>query len=155
MRPNPWIASAAAAALLVGGCAGTPPPTREEGGAVIGAVAGGVLGGQVGHGAGQAAAIFVGAILGAIAGREIGRGLDIQDEMRAQQVLEKNRTGQMTSWVDPDSGGTVSVMPTRTYQKADKTYCREYTTEVIVGGKREQAYGTACRQPDGSWKIVQ
>jgi len=25
---------------------------------------------------------------------------------------------------------------------------------VIVGGQEEQAYGTACRQPDGSWKIV-
>lgn len=154
MRANSWIASVAVAALLVGGCAGTPPPTREEGGTLIGAVAGGVLGSQVGSGSGQAAAIFVGAILGAIAGREIGRGLDIQDEMRAQQALEKSRTGQVTSWVDPDSGGTVSITPTRTYQKAGSP-CREYQTEVIVGGRREQAYGTACRQPDGSWKIVE
>jgi len=23
-----------------------------------------------------------------------------------------------------------------------------------VGGRTEQAYGTACRQPDGSWQIV-
>jgi surface antigen len=25
---------------------------------------------------------------------------------------------------------------------------------VTVGGRAEQAYGTACRQPDGSWQIV-
>jgi len=25
---------------------------------------------------------------------------------------------------------------------------------VTVGGETEQAYGTACRQPNGSWKIV-
>ncbi|MEE8203551.1 MAG: hypothetical protein V3R74_07315, partial [Alphaproteobacteria bacterium] len=33
--------------------------------------------------------------------------------------------------------------------------CREYQTTVNVGGQVEQAYGTACRQPDGSWQIVQ
>ena len=26
--------------------------------------------------------------------------------------------------------------------------------DVNIGGKTEQAYGTACRQPDGSWKVV-
>ena len=24
---------------------------------------------------------------------------------------------------------------------------------VTIGGKDEKAYGTACRQPDGSWKV--
>jgi surface antigen len=32
--------------------------------------------------------------------------------------------------------------------------CREYQSTVVVGGKQEQAYGTACRQADGSWKVV-
>jgi hypothetical protein len=29
---------------------------------------------------------------------------------------------------------------------------REYQTTVVVGGKNVPAYGTACLQPDGSWK---
>jgi len=29
---------------------------------------------------------------------------------------------------------------------------REYTTTVRVGGRNVEAYGTACLQPDGSWK---
>lgn len=29
---------------------------------------------------------------------------------------------------------------------------REYQTKVIVGGKEVDAYGTACLQPDGSWR---
>ena len=29
---------------------------------------------------------------------------------------------------------------------------REYQTTVIVGGKEVEAYGTACLQPDGSWR---
>lgn len=33
-------------------------------------------------------------------------------------------------------------------------YCREFTRDVKIGGKHEQAYGIACRQPDGSWQIV-
>ena len=29
---------------------------------------------------------------------------------------------------------------------------REYTTTVRIGGRDQEAYGTACLQPDGSWK---
>jgi surface antigen len=44
------------------------------------------------------------------------------------------------------------VTPVRTYQSGG-TYCREFQSNVVIGGKDEKAYGTACRQPDGSWKI--
>jgi surface antigen len=80
--------------------------------------------------------------------------MDRADEARAQRVLEKGRTGETVTWKNPDTGNTVAVTPTRTYQARSGQHCREYQTEVIVGGKREAAYGTACRQPDGSWKIV-
>jgi surface antigen len=40
------------------------------------------------------------------------------------------------------------------YQAANGTYCREYQQEITVGGKEQQSYGTACRQPDGTWKIL-
>ena len=33
-------------------------------------------------------------------------------------------------------------------------YCREYTQTFSVGGKKQTGYGTACQQPDGSWKVV-
>ncbi len=29
---------------------------------------------------------------------------------------------------------------------------REYQTTVVIGGKEVAAYGTACLQPDGSWR---
>lgn len=32
-------------------------------------------------------------------------------------------------------------------------YCREYNGQVIVGGRYQQSYGTACMQPDGAWQI--
>ena len=34
------------------------------------------------------------------------------------------------------------------------TYCREYQQTVEIGGQRQNSYGTACQQPDGSWKIL-
>ncbi len=33
-------------------------------------------------------------------------------------------------------------------------YCREYTRTVYIGNRSQEAYGTACLQPDGSWMIV-
>ena len=33
-------------------------------------------------------------------------------------------------------------------------YCREFQSEVVVGGEKQNAHGTACREPDGSWRIV-
>lgn len=44
--------------------------------------------------------------------------------------------------------------PPVSYQAAPQNYCREYTMTTMVGGRPVEAYGTACMQPDGSWRIV-
>jgi hypothetical protein len=36
----------------------------------------------------------------------------------------------------------------------DTSYCREYSRTAVVNGAPVEIYGTACRQPDGSWRIV-
>lgn len=33
-------------------------------------------------------------------------------------------------------------------------YCREFQQKVTVGGKTEEAYATACQNPDGTWEVV-
>lgn len=40
------------------------------------------------------------------------------------------------------------------YLDGQGRYCREYQTTVMVGGAPQPAYGTACRMPDGTWRIV-
>lgn len=43
----------------------------------------------------------------------------------------------------------------RYYEEGGATTClqeREYQNKVVVGGKTVDAYGTACLQPDGSWR---
>ena len=39
-------------------------------------------------------------------------------------------------------------------QSTQGQYCREFQRDIIIDGKPERAYGTACLQPDGTWKIV-
>jgi hypothetical protein len=40
------------------------------------------------------------------------------------------------------------------YQATDGRYCREYQATITVNGQRQPGFGTACLQPDGSWRIV-
>lgn len=99
----------------------------------------------------------LGVLAGSQVGRSIGQSLDKADlayEAQAQQsALERTRSGQATGWSNPDSGNKGTVTPTRTYQTSTGQYCREYQQTVTIGGETEKAYGQACRQADGSWRI--
>jgi len=33
-------------------------------------------------------------------------------------------------------------------------YCREYTRKIVIEGQTQTAYGTACMQADGSWRLI-
>jgi surface antigen len=131
---------------------------KQTGGTLIGAGLGALAGSQIGGGRGQLAAVAIGALAGAYFGSEVGKSLDSADRMAMQRTsqgaLESNQTGQSSSWSNPDSGHSGTVTPTRTYQTASGDPCREYQQTVTIDGKTEQAHGRACRQPDGSWKIV-
>jgi surface antigen len=151
MRMSVFIVTAA---LLLSAC----ETTHQERGALLGAAAGGILGNQIGRGSGRVLATFGGAVGGALVGAAIGARMDEVDRMKMSQAyqnsLEYGQVGEETRWVNPQSGNSGSVAPVRTYQNAAGQYCREFQQTITVGGKTEQAYGTACRQPDGSWKIM-
>jgi surface antigen len=80
--------------------------------------------------------------------------MDDQDRMKVAHSLESVRTGVPSQWRNPDTGNQYSVVPTRTYE-SEGLPCREYTVDGAIGGKKEKVYGTACRQPDGSWQASQ
>lgn len=150
MRKQSFLAIPLIAALLLPGCATEGP--KERAGTVIGGVLGGVLGAQVGEGHGRTVAIIAGALAGAAIGGSVGKSMDDNDRRKVAQTLEGVRTGVPSTWRNPDTGVQYAVTPTRTYDTASGP-CREFTTEAIIGGKRETVYGTACRQQDGSWKV--
>lgn len=141
----------AAACIGLGAC--TVPPTQEQSGMVVGGILGGALGSQVGGGSGSTVATVVGTLIGAAVGSQVGRSMDAQDRRYIAQSLERSGTGSPSSWRNPDTGGEYTVVPTRTYE-AEGHPCREFTVNGAVGGRREEIYGTACRQADGSWRTM-
>ncbi|MGH6717746.1 MAG: RT0821/Lpp0805 family surface protein [Alphaproteobacteria bacterium] len=151
------LAAAGAVALTLAACATDAGP-KQTVGTLVGAGLGGLVGAQIGSGGGQLAAVAAGTLLGAYLGSEVGASLDRADQAYADQAaqgsLETAPSGQSSTWSNPDSGNSGTFTPTSTYQAASGEYCREYQQTVTVGGQTEAAYGTACRQPDGSWKIV-
>ncbi len=138
-------------------CAENQGP-KQTGGTVVGAIAGGLLGSTIGSGSGKAIAIGVGAVLGGIVGSEVGKSLDRADRAHmhrtTQQSLETQRTGRASTWQNPDNRHSGTVTPTRTFRRESGEQCREFQQTVTIDDRTERAYGTACRQPDGSWKIV-
>ena len=140
--------------LMLGACASS----NEDRGALLGAAAGGVLGNQIGSGRGQTLATAAGMMAGASAGGAVGRRMDEHDQQQMQnaqaQSLEFSSIGDSTEWSNPDSGNSGSISPLRTYQNASGQYCREFQQQITVGGQTEDGFGTACRQADGSWRIM-
>lgn len=148
---QPILTLAIGATLVLAGCASNP--TNQDIGTVLGGVLGGIGGSQIGEGQGRTAAIIVGTLVGAAIGGSIGRTMDDVDRMKVASALENSPTNRSTTWRNPDSGNRYTVTPRRTYRQAEQTYCREYSMEAQIGGRREELYGTACRQPDGRWRM--
>lgn len=151
------VSTLAIVALLSGLTACQDAGPKETMGGILGGVAGGVLGSQIGKGTGTTVAVIAGTMLGAGLGSSIGKSLDDVDKMKLKQAnqtaLETVPDGGRTTWRNPNTGNSGAAIPTRTWTDNDGTPCREFTQEVVIGGKTESAYGTACRQADGSWKI--
>lgn len=139
-------------------CASMVQTVQDNPKAVLGSVLGAGAGAGIAAAAGAGGPWIAGAaIMGGLLGGFIGNRLDARDKRLAAEAatraFENNRTGQASTWNNPDSGHSGSITPTRTYQLANGNYCREYQQTVTIGGERHQAYGTACRQPDGTWQV--
>lgn len=153
-RPHrqPWGGAPAPSNAAIGVFAGRCD--HELLGRILGGIAGAAVGAQVGKGDGRTAAVIGGTIIGVLVGGNIGRTMDETDQHCIGQALEHAPDRQTVRWDDPDSGAQYAVTPVRTEPAGGERYCREYVTEVVIDGRAQQAYGTACRQPDGSWERV-
>jgi surface antigen len=87
----------------------------------------------------------------------VGQLLDATDRMAinrtTQTVLESGPTNQPMQWSNPTSGHYGTVKPVRTFQPHPSKICRQFQQTAMVTGKTQQAYATACREPDGTWKL--
>ena len=148
------LSAVAIMAISLAACNAHTGGPKQTAGTVLGAIGGGLLGSQVGGGSGRLIATGVGVLLGAAIGNNIGQSLDRADQNYLGNASYRAfETGYPQRWNNPDSGNYGTVEPGQGYQSRGR-YCREYQQTVYIGGRPEKAYGTACRQPDGSWQIV-
>lgn len=141
-----------------GGITGGGGFSKQDLGTGIGAIGGAVAGAQFGKGDGKIVTGALGALLGAGIGNAVGASLDRADmqyyNQTSQRAFETAQAGQSLPWKNPESGNYGSITPSAPYKNTDGMYCREFTQKITVGGQAQSGYGTACRQPDGSWQIV-
>ena len=160
------LVTALALVTALGACTqtgGTQPGefgvNNTTGGTLLGAGLGGLLGNQFGGGAGKGLMTAAGVIAGGLIGHSIGTQLDRADQVAlsrtTQTALETAHTGQALPWQNQESGHHGSVTAGQYYQTGQGTYCREFQQSIIIGGQTQQGYGKACREPDGTWRIVQ
>jgi len=71
----------------------------------------------------------------------------------AQIIATTSAIGEKITWSEGNATG--SVVATKQGINSSGLTCREFQQTITVGGNVENAYGTACLQADGAWKIVQ
>lgn len=141
--------------ILVGvSLVGCENMSKQDAGTMTGALAGGLIGSRFGGGSGNILAIGAGAVAGALIGSAIGKSMDEADRIQMTRALETNPVGQPAYWENHRSGAVYTVIPVKNVTYHGNPYCREYQTTATIAGKKQQVYGTACRQQDGTWKIV-
>ncbi|MCP5152130.1 MAG: glycine zipper 2TM domain-containing protein [Ectothiorhodospiraceae bacterium] len=158
------VTMAAALAATAGTARGAEDCEREGSGneivgTLIGAAVGGLIGSRIGSGGGNKVAIGAGVLAGGLLGNRIGRNLDCRDRQMhgaaAQDAFEYQRSGTASTWRNPDSGNEGAITPTRTYQRADGRYCRDFQQTIEASGSAQSGTGTACRLDDGTWEILE
>jgi surface antigen len=153
------VISAMLALSLLSGCAssggGGSGYSDESVGTVLGALGGAAIGAAAGDG--KWWAIGAGALVGGLVGNRVGNYLDERDRQQAyttaNYALDHNKDGQTATWSNPQNNTGGYTTPTKTYETASGE-CRQYQTGIEAGGQSQSGTGTACRQPDGTWKLM-
>ncbi|MGO4910156.1 RT0821/Lpp0805 family surface protein [Pseudorhodobacter sp. W20_MBD10_FR17] len=148
-----------AAVLISALTACVPGPYRqnETAGALTGAIVGGVVGSQFGGGDGTFATTGIGVLIGALIGSEIGRSMDNRDRYWANVAIRESYTapvGETVRWNNPKTGNSGTVVVLRDGRSRAGLYCREFQQRIMINRRAAIGTGVACRQPDGTWRIM-
>ena len=140
--------------LLLSGCDSSPNSNNKKTGTFVGGIAGALIGDAVSDG--NAVGVVIGSIIGGAVGGSIGEDVDKKNREKMAIVLEKEPSYQTSKWVDPDTGTVYTMQPAKPYTK-NQQVCRPFTLTLKDPEGNGQDYvkkGTACRQDDGTWVIV-
>ncbi|MDP2260980.1 MAG: RcnB family protein [Caulobacter sp.] len=134
-------------------CRKSPDPA----GVLIGALIGGLIGDAIGDDRGSGGAIL-GVILGGAMGAALTQDLDCEDRSYAYRSyydgFNSGRPGSIHRWRNPRNGRYGQVRIDGYYNDAGGFRCTNFTQTIYIDGRPRLGRGRACRQPDGSWAIV-
>lgn len=142
----------------------------------VGAALGGLLGSQFGHGDGRLAYTGLGVFTGGLIGNSMGRSMDRANAMYASRYYSYGPSYYSYSapayyqptyvappappprvvYVQPEVVEYRSVAVPTVVEEGPvgaSRYCREFTQQIRIDGKVQESYGTACLQPDGTWRV--
>jgi surface antigen len=135
---------------LLSGCGKDGPGIGQIGGAVLGGATGGYVGSTIGGGRGRVIATALGAVLGTVAGSQLGAYFDKKEQTEIEDTtLDAFDSGASRTWKSSKHNAKYMVRPGR----LDDSGCREYKTVILIDGKRQEAYGRACKDEFGQWRI--
>lgn len=70
-------------------------------------------------------------------------------------ALETGPSGKALAWRDPATGRQGSVTPYPARRLKEGETCRDFrASQTAPGSAPREGAGTACREPDGTWRIV-
>jgi surface antigen len=92
--------------------------------------------------------------MAAVAPRNKVRVLARRETICFSQSFEYIPDRKTVAWSDKKVAVYYSVMPLRTLRTSDGHVCREYTAKAAVNGHAADVYGTACRDSDGRWLLI-
>ena len=132
-------------------CRRSPDPA----GVLLGGLIGGLLGNAAGRGGGGAT--IAGVILGGMAGAALTRNLDCEDRSYAYRSyydgFNAGRPGSY-QWRNPRNGHYGEFHVDSYYDDPAGFRCAHFNQTNYIQGRPYPGSGAACRQPDGSWAVV-
>ena len=131
---------------------------KDPAGVIIGALIGGLIGNAAGKGGGRTGATMAGVILGGAVGAALTKNLDCDDRSYAYKAyydgFNSDRVGSRHQWRNPDNGHRGEVQIRNYYNDPRGFRCSDFTQVTTIQGRSQTVRGRACRQPDGSWAVV-
>lgn len=128
---------------------------------LFGALIGGGLGSGVGYAAGKSKGAAIGGLLGLGIGALVATAIDDNDRKRRRHYNDYSYAPpppppaygyEAPQYYEPSygyNGGYYAPAPYHTAQT-----CQPYNSTFTVNGVRQRSTGTACLQPDGTWRAI-
>jgi surface antigen len=106
----------------------------------------------------QASASITGISGGGLVGGTFGAVLDKVDRTMAfeaeYKALEYSKGGELVTWTGKTGTVAGKVVAAQPYRVGSQD-CRQYSHELTLAGAMTNARGTACRNNDGTWSLLE